>query len=89
MTTRPTPVTLAMTSVLIVACLGVLGWSLEPENAGQWARRIIMLPALWGFLEFAQYRGEDRGERANSKEAVHGSRGGSTGGSNGGSGGDG
>ena len=61
MTTRPTPVTLVMTSVLIVACLGGLGWSLEPENAGQWARRIIMLPALWGFLEFAQYRGEDRG----------------------------
>ncbi len=58
---RPIPVTLAMVSVLAVAGLAVLGWFLEPENGTEWGFRIIMLPALWGFLEFAQHRGEDRG----------------------------
>jgi hypothetical protein len=48
-------------SVLVVAGLGVMGWVLEPEDWAQWTFRIIMLPALWGFLEIAQHRGEDRG----------------------------
>ncbi len=61
MGSRPIPVTLASVSVLVVAGLAVLGWFLEPENGAEWAFRIIMLPALWGFLEFAQHRGEDRG----------------------------
>ena len=60
MNSRPTPTTLALVAVLVVASLSVLGWSLEPENAAQWARRMFMLPALWGFLEFAQHRGEGR-----------------------------
>ncbi len=61
MGSRPTPATLALVSLLVVASLGAFGWSLEPENGAQWAFRIFALPALWGFLEFAQYRGEDRG----------------------------
>ena len=59
-----TPVTLAMVSILVAAGLGALGWSLEPENAVHWARRMFGLPALWGFLEFAQYRGQDRSAAA-------------------------
>lgn len=61
MGSRSTPTTLALISVLVVAALSVLAWSLEPENAERWAFRMLMLPALWGFLELAQYRGEDRG----------------------------
>ena len=61
MGSRPTAVRLALVSVLVVAALGVLSWFLEPENGAQWAFRILMLPALWGFLELAQHRGEDRG----------------------------
>ena len=61
MGSRSTAATLALVSVLVVAALGVLTWFLEPENGAHWAFRIFMLPALWGFLELAQHRGEDRG----------------------------
>ncbi len=61
MGSRPTPATLASVSILVVAILGGLSWFLEPEDGAHWAFRIFLLPALWGFLEVAQYRGEDRG----------------------------
>ena len=61
MDSRPTSVTLASMSVLIVASLGIVGFYLEPENPARWVFRIFMLPALWGFLEVAQYQGKDRG----------------------------
>ena len=61
MGSRSTPVTVALVSLSLVAVLSVMAWSLEPENAQRWAFRMFMLPALWGFLELAQYRGEDRG----------------------------
>ena len=61
MGSRPTSAMFALVSVLVVAGLGVLGWFLEPESGANWAFRIFALPALWGFVEFAQHRGEDRG----------------------------
>ncbi len=54
------PLTLATLSVLVVAGLGVLGWSLDPEHSARWAGMALLLPGLWGFIELAQFRGEDR-----------------------------
>jgi hypothetical protein len=54
-------VILATVSVLVVGGLSLWGWLLEPEKSAQWVRRAFMLPALWGFLEVAQHRGEDHG----------------------------
>ena len=50
--------TLVMLSVLVVAGLAVLGWSLEPGRTARWARVALVLPVLWGFSEFLQFRGE-------------------------------
>lgn len=49
----PRPLTLAWLTVLLVISLGLLGWSLFPDNASNWALVVIALPALWAFLEAA------------------------------------
>ncbi len=60
MTSKRISLTLALLSVLVVAGLGVWGWSLDPEHAARWAGFALFLPALWGFIELAQFRGKDR-----------------------------
>ncbi len=45
---------LAGLSVLIVAGLGVWGWSVDPEHPSRWAFVVFFLPALWGFVELFQ-----------------------------------
>jgi hypothetical protein len=56
---------LALVSILVVASLGAVGMTLEPENATRWIFRMLMLPALWGFLEVMQHRGNDSGGSGN------------------------
>ena len=45
---------LAGLSVLIVAGLGIWGWSVDPEHASRWAFIVFCLPAFWGFVELFQ-----------------------------------
>ncbi len=60
MTSKRTLLILTMLSVGVVAGLSVWGLSLEPERSARWVRRALVLPILWGFSEFLQFRGESR-----------------------------
>ena len=40
--------------MLIVAGLGLWGWSIDPEHPSRWAFMVFFLPAFWGFVEFFQ-----------------------------------
>ena len=55
--------TLAWLSVLLVAGLGIWGWSLDPDRAARWAFVIFALPALWGFIELAMFSRTDLAQR--------------------------
>ena len=57
------PLTLASLSVLLVAGLGIWGWSLHPERAARWAFVMFALPALWGFIELAMRSRADLAQR--------------------------
>ena len=59
MISKRVPLILAMLSVLLLAGLGIWGWSLDPEHAARWAGIALFLPAFWGFVELAQFRGGD------------------------------
>ena len=48
------PLALAGLSVVVVASLGIWGWSVDPGHASRWAFIIFFLPAFWGFVELAQ-----------------------------------
>ena len=39
---------------MIVAGLGLWGWSIDPEHPSRWAFMVFFLPAFWGFVEFFQ-----------------------------------
>ncbi len=57
---RPTPLALATVSLLVVVSLGLWGWSIDPGRPGRWAFIVFFLPSLWGYVELAQFRGNDR-----------------------------
>ena len=57
---KPSPLALATLSVLAVAGVGLWGWSLDPARPARWALAILLIPLIWGYLEIAQFRGEDR-----------------------------
>ncbi len=48
------PLALAGLSVLIVAGLGIWGWTVDPEHPSRWAFIVFSLPAFWGFVELCQ-----------------------------------
>ena len=57
---RPTPLALATLAVTVVAFIGVWGWTIYPDRAARWALSILFLPTFWGYIEVAQYRGNNR-----------------------------
>ncbi len=65
----PKPLTLAWLSLLVVAGLGVWGWSVDPEHASRWAFVVLFLPAFWGFVELFQ-GGRRRQRIMNSHRSV-------------------
>jgi hypothetical protein len=47
------PLAFTWASMLLVAVIGVWGWSIQPELAGRFALRIFLLPIVWGLIELA------------------------------------
>ncbi len=46
--------TLPLLSVLLLAGLGVWGWSIDPDRPVKWASIVFFLPLLWGYVELMQ-----------------------------------
>ena len=57
------PKTLAWCSVLLLTGVGLWGWTVDPGRPGRWRFVMLFVPALWGYVEFAQGGGLRR-ERA-------------------------
>lgn len=51
---RVRPWVLAIVSVIVVAVIGIWGWSMAPDRAFRWAFVVFFLPVLWGAVELLQ-----------------------------------
>jgi hypothetical protein len=58
-----TPKTLTWCAVLLLTGVALWGWTVDPARPGRWLFIALFVPALWGYVEFAQ-GGERRRERA-------------------------
>ncbi len=45
------PLAFTCAAMLLVAVIGVWGWSIQPELAGRFALRVFLLPGVWGLIE--------------------------------------